>query len=397
MNLPYDLVDTLDGVQFKIRVPANWNGTLLLYMQASKSGAAPAEPLVVPPVLDAAQPSLEQTLLSRGYALAASQVSTVDWQVKEEIQDTFGLSNYFRARVGNPKRVILWGSSLGGLTAHRMIEDYPRSFDAAIPMCAPSAGWSRRMDRNLDFALAYAVTFGWPEEWGAVGDPRPDLNFSRDVYPKFQFPAADGSNRGRWEFIRLVYGLQPDALYGTCPLYKSPMFFMIMMTSTQMREDNESWAAGPIAQNRNHRYTLTPEEKKYLADLGVNADDLLGKMNSRSDIDADPVARDFIVRFGDLRGRLTRPVLTLRNTLDGQGLAAHDSAYRAAVEFWGRTQYLSQRFVAGVGHCAFTSRQLLLTLAAVERWLDTGIKPDASLFAATDGFDNDFVPPPWPY
>ena len=174
------------------------------------------------------------------------------------------------------------------------------------------------------------------------------------------------------------------------------MFIMLMMTSTQMREDSESWAAGPIAQNRDHHYTLTPEGKTYLAGLGVNADDLLARMNARTDIEANPVARDFIERFGDVRGRISRPVLTLKNALDGQCEVKHESAYRAAVEFWGRRQYLAQTYVTGVGHCAFTSKQLLLALTAVESWLDTGVKPGASLLPAAEGFDNDFVPPPWP-
>jgi hypothetical protein len=59
------------------------------------------------------------------------------------------------------------------------------------------------------------------------------LNFQRDVLPVAELLKADGSNRGGWEFIRLA------------------------------REITESWAAGPIAQNLDHRYTLKPEEKTY--------------------------------------------------------------------------------------------------------------------------------------
>lgn len=396
VTLPYDLVDSLDGVKFKIRVPGNWNGTLLLYMQGSKSTVPPPEPLIAPPTIDTPQPSLEATLLAQGYALAASEISASDWQLKEEIQDTFALAAFFRARIATPKRVIVWGSSMGGLSALKLIEDSPRSFDAAIPMCAPAAGWSRRMDLNLDFALAYAAVFGWPESWGPIGDLAPGLLFARDVFPKFQLPAADGSNLGRWEFIRLVMGMPKEALYGTCPLYKSPMFGMIMMTSTQLRQDSEDWAAGPIAQNVGRVYSLKPDEKSYLTSLGINADDLLVWMNSQSRIEASPISRTFITRFGDLRGRLTRPVLNLRNTLDGQGDVRHDTAYRADVESWQAGKFLKQVYVAGVGHCAFTSKQLLRTLAAVESWLDTGVKPDDNSFPISEDFDNTFVAGPWP-
>lgn len=75
----------------------------------------------------------------------------------------------------------------------------------------------------------------------------------------------------------------------------------------------------------------------------------------------------------------------------------HESAYRAQVEAWACTENLFQAYVAGAGHCAFTSKQVLAALAAMENWLDAGIKPDASLLPEAAGFDNQFVPPQWPF
>jgi len=46
---------------------------------------------------------------------------------------------------------------------------------------------------------------------------------------------------------------------------------------------------------------------------------------------------------------------------------------------------------------AFTANQLLAGLAAMESWLDTGTPPSASSFPEALGFNNAFVPPPWPY
>ncbi len=118
VTLPFDLVDTLDGPKFKIRVPANWNGTLLVY-QGAKVGAPPPEPLLAPPALPGPDAPLEDTLLSRGYALAASEIASSDWQTKASVQDHFALTTYFRGRIGDPKRVILWGTSNGGLDKRR--------------------------------------------------------------------------------------------------------------------------------------------------------------------------------------------------------------------------------------------------------------------------------------
>lgn len=159
--LPLDLVEVLDGAKFKIRVPANWNGTLLVYLQGTKVTPSP-EPLVVPPVLPGSSPGLEETMLARGYALAASDFGSVDMQTKEAAQDSLELTAYFKGRVGEPKRVLLWGTSNGALVSLKMIEDYPRTYDGAVATCPPAAGLARGMDRHLDFSVAYAAAFGWP-------------------------------------------------------------------------------------------------------------------------------------------------------------------------------------------------------------------------------------------
>ena len=45
---PFSLVDTLDGAKFKIRVPGNWNGTLLVYIQGTKIGSPPPGAVIGP-------------------------------------------------------------------------------------------------------------------------------------------------------------------------------------------------------------------------------------------------------------------------------------------------------------------------------------------------------------
>jgi alpha-beta hydrolase superfamily lysophospholipase len=399
VTLPFDSVDYLDLAQFKIRVPRNWNGTLLVYLQGTKAGTVP-EPVVVPPVVAASQPALEETLLSRGYALAAADFSygNIDMQAKVAVEDSLALTSYFRGRVGDPTRVILWGTSLGGLVVLKMIEDYPRAFDGAIATCAPAVGLPRGMDRQLDLGLAYAVAFGWPaDKWGPLEQLRPTLNFQTDVLANAQVPKADGSNRGAWEFIRLVRGIPSEAFWGMNPVYNSLGWRLNLSIGIWSRAVHEGYAAGPIAQNLDHRYTLKPEEKTYLAGLGVNADELLAKMNARTNIMAAPWARDYMERFSALRGLLRRPTLTLHGTMDNVVDVASQSAYRAQVEWWGCQDRLVQVYSKGAGHCVFTSEQLLTTLEAMESWLNTGTKPDASFFPEGKGFDNKFVPPPWPY
>jgi len=395
--LPLDLVEVLDGAKFKIRVPANWNGTLLVYLQGTKVTPTP-EHVVVPPVVAGSQPALEETLLARGYALAASDFGSMDMQTKEATQDSLALTAYFKGRVGEPKRVLLWGTSNGALVSLKMIEDYPRTFDGAVATCPPAAGFGRGMDRHLDFSVAYATAFGWPtDKLGPIDDLRPGLNFMTDVYPNVNLPKADGSNRAGWEFIRLGQGISSEAFWNTNPVYGQPGWIINLLMATVTRSLNQSYAAGPFTQNLDRQYSLLLDEKIYLKAMGVDPDALLVQMNSMRNITAAPYARDYAERYGSLRGLLRRPVITLHNTTDNVAEARQDSAYRAQVQWWGVSDKLVQTYVKNPGHCAFTSAQLLAALEAMERWLDTGIRPEASAFPVTLNFDNTFVPAPWPY
>jgi len=83
---------------------------------------------------------------------------------------------------------------------------------------------------------------------------------------------------------------------------------------------------------------------------------------------------------------------------DGAAIeVAHESAYRATVEAAGCQDRLVQVYEKGIGHRNVTSAQLLATLEAMEPWLNTGVRPDASFFPEDKGFDPKFVPPSWPY
>jgi pimeloyl-ACP methyl ester carboxylesterase len=303
---------------------------------------------------------------------------------------------YFRGKIGAPTRVIAWGNSLGGLTAVQLAEDYPRSIDGAIGHCPVILGYSVRMDSALDFAVAYAAAFGWPESWGPIGDLRTGLaaDFAKDVAPKVVRP--DTTNRGKWEFIRLVMGFPTEAFWQADPVNGSPGMFLSIWATTYMREMLESAAAGPVATNGGKRYTLTPEEKTYLAGLGANADDLLAKMNASNEIAANSRSREYIKKYGDPRAMPRRPLLTVHNTLDCMSDTRWERVYRDEVEAIGLSANLAQAYVKGVGHCGFSSKQLLAALKAMERWLETGVKPDATFFPEAEGFDNTFVPPVWP-
>ncbi len=394
--LPADLAGTLNGVDYRIRVPDGWNGTLLVYAHGTRlsGGAGPAEPEVAPQPYPLPATPFEDQLLARGYALAGAEYENSQ---EAGTKASHALTAFFNGAVGRPSRVVTWGCSLGGVVATMLLEKYKGIYDGAIACAGPLAGQARNVDASLAFALAYDVTFGWRSDlWGPVDDLRDDLVFN-EVMPDVQWPLPQFPNRRpKWEFIRLVTKQPTQAFWGVDPQFGATFFGMQMWRATEVRARLETEYRGRVAQNLDHVYALTAGEKAYLAGLGVNADSLLAEMNARTDIDADHSARVRMERWS-VDGRLRRPLLTMHSAFDGLARTENESAFLADVEQARAEDSLVQVFTSAPGHCSFSTTQLLDTLAAMEHWLNTGDRPGAASFPAADGFAVGYVPPVWPF
>jgi hypothetical protein len=417
VDLPLELEGELKGAPYRIMVPENWNGTLLVYARGTgqsftidgKVGLSPLVNVVGvdPEVSNQSAQVLEGKLLEQGYALAASAYSDPGlWVVQEGISDTLALTLFFRHRVGKPDLTIIWSRSQGTLVALKSIEKFQGIYDGVIAGCAVGAGAPRTWDSAVDFALAYDVAFkdvgGWLGSWGSVGDVRDDIVFETDVAPVLVGNLSNPENFGRFEFIRLVnkvprlgfYPWDDDAGFQDFCWLFADMYF-----ATEVRADLEQRAGGSVGQNIDHSYSLTDGDKAYLYSLGVDAESLeslLDEINARTNIEASKCARIYLRRFADFSGKISRPVLTMHTTGDGLVIPSHESAYRKTVEEAGMSDKLVQVFVDAVGHCTFTPAQWLAAVSAIEHWLDMGEAPNNAFFPEDIGFNNGFTPQPWP-
>ena len=99
--LAVDEVGTLGGATYKIKVPVNWNKTLLMYAHGYSRSDPPT---LVPFEIEILSGSvLEERLLAQGYALAASSYRNAGWAVKEGMKDTKALTKFFKKRVAKPE------------------------------------------------------------------------------------------------------------------------------------------------------------------------------------------------------------------------------------------------------------------------------------------------------
>lgn len=397
-----DFVGVLNDAPYKIRVPDNWNGVLLLhahwYYKTSE----------FPKVAEAAHSAaLESFLLDKGYALAGSTFRGTGWQVKEGTHDLVALSGLFNGLVGKPKRRILMGYSAGSLIALKSAEEVPL-YDGVIPMC--SIVGSSAADRDIAFAYAYATAFGWPSDWGTWYDARDGLNFDRDVFPLLLSQLIILSNPsdplfletfGKFEFIRLLLDLPFDGFYQppSHSLDPRPAVGFLMYGTTEVKAEIEAKAKGYIYENAGRVYSLSPEKKGYLASLGANADQLLDPMNNGATISAAKPQRHYSEKYFDPTGDLIMPVLSVHSKNDYIYPTYYETKLLEKVQSAVSEDLLLQVYTDDVGHCMFTNEQTLGAIQAMEKWLDTGKKPDSSddtLFPAIEGFDHDHVPGPFP-
>jgi hypothetical protein len=221
--------------------------------------------------------------------------------------------------------------------------------------------------------------------------------------------AADPAYFDKIEFIRLVCDF-PEDVYDIEGMFDPySWFFTDMFYATQVRAELESRAGGPVAQNLDQEYSLDEGEVDYLVGyLGMDPDNvanMLDEMNSRK-ISASIPARKYAEHYATFTGNLKRPVITIQTRLDEVVREANEGIYHDLVEAAGKDDFLVQVFTDSIGHCNFSGWQLLRVLAAMEFWLDNGIRPEPddttffppfAPFPPYEGFIPDFVLPPWPF
>jgi pimeloyl-ACP methyl ester carboxylesterase len=397
-----ELTGTLNGAAYRIVVPDNWNGVLVVHAHGYRDAAdhpgeaddrsAPASPVS----------ALEPTLLAQGYALAGSAYKSNGWAVQDGIHDTKALVSHFRDAVGKPSRTLLWGFSMGSVVTLALAEQTAGHFDGYLAACAVAAGTSRAWDGAGVLSAAYAAAFGWPAQWGTPADLRDDLDYDTEVQPKLAGEAFNPGNFGKFEFIRLVTGAAPSTSPAPSPFpapfpaFAPAWLFTNLFFATEARAELERRAGGPVVQNLTHHYSLSSADTAYLQGLGVDVNGLLATMNAGRTVSAPPSSRNYLEHWADYSGKIKKPVLTLHTQTDPLVPPSHESAYAATVADAGRSNLLAQTFTSGNGHCAFTGPQLVTALGALNSWVATGIRPGVAAFPSALGFLPGFVAPAWP-
>ena len=95
-----------DGTAYRIDVPAQWNGTLLIGLDYAAGMPNPTS----------------VALLARGYAMAGTTRLVTGWDVSQSIANQLSVIDLVGQRHRAPARVFVLGSSLGAHTGAATIQ-----------------------------------------------------------------------------------------------------------------------------------------------------------------------------------------------------------------------------------------------------------------------------------
>lgn len=347
-----------NGAGYRIEVPMNWNGKLVMWAHGYRGTGLE---------LTVDNHPLRPFLLANGYAWAASSYSRNAYDPSQGAKDTHALTKLFNGRFGKPVRTYITGASMGGHITAVVAEQWPASYDGAMPICGVLGDYEL-FDYFLDFNLA-AQTLSGQNQLYPFG---PDYLTSvvpatkAGLGPAFPFALnAAGTN-----FKALVQlrsgGVRP--LFDQGWLYWNAvagdfLFGLGVGDGTLPRQP------GVAVQNTDVTYqfdalpALTPAEDAF--NIAIQR------------VQADPQARrsNGLANVTPTTGTLKIPTLSL-HTLGDLFVPFHmEQEYARRVAAKGYAQNFVSRATRDVGHCTFTPTELVQTFTDLVKWVEQGTKP----------------------
>jgi len=145
-----------NGAGYRIEVPANWNGKLVMWAHGYRGDPA-TDPSALELKVD--NHPLRQLLLAQGYAWAASSYSRNAYDPAQGAKDTHALTQLFNGLVGKPGVTYITGASMGGHVAGIVAEQWPQSYQGAMPICGVLGDYEL-FDFFFDFNVAAQTLSG---------------------------------------------------------------------------------------------------------------------------------------------------------------------------------------------------------------------------------------------
>lgn len=378
---------TLEGAGYRVEVPPNWNGTLVMWAHGFRGEGAE---------LTVDNHPLREYLIANGYAWAASSYSANFYDVRAGVIDTNRLALAFSDITGaaTPTRYLITGASMGGHVTGAAIEveniqalaqvDLDVNYAGAMPICGVM-GDSALFDYFGGYGVSLLELSGqgtgsYPisaeEAPGKLAAAREALWVNYDEDPAITGLTQEGLalagvlqnlSGGARPIYPVAFGFYQDLLQGfvgSDGTVEGILNNNIVDTS-YLRYRFESQQPGPNMPGNPDESGLTPLEQGFNASVP----------QSTPDNNVNPLRDDGPRLIPQINGEFDVPVVSLHNLGDLFVPFSMQQIYRNRVISAGNEDLLVQRAIRAVEHCDFTPQELVSAFDGLVDWLDNGNKP----------------------
>jgi hypothetical protein len=376
-----------DGATWIADVPANWNGTLLLYSHGYGTLTA----------ADAPDPGTQAALLADGYALAGSSYDPNGslWALGSAVRDQFQTLATVEHHVlpTRPHQVLAVGTSMGGLISALEDQRADGRIDAALTTCGIVAGAVQLNNYQLDGEYAISKLLAPSQaiklvRFANLGDSAASAQELAAVAQQAQLTPQ---GRARLALAMAFLNVSTWAPGETMPgVYDYPQqeqeqyddYFvanpalLFIETARQQIEQaaggSGTWNAGVNYARLLSHSSYEPEVHALYVRAGLNLHGDLNTLTAGANIRADKQAIRWLQQTSVPSGRLQVPELDLHTISDQLVPVQQERYYAREVAREGSRQLLRQAFVGRQNHCNFTPAELVAGVQAVQTRLQSG-------------------------
>jgi hypothetical protein len=377
--LPNTAVETdrwtgvLNGASYRIEVPRNWNGMLLMYTHGY-AGTGPN--------LNVSNPAIRRHLIENGYAWAASSYSKNYYDVRAGVEDTNALALAFNsiAAANNrplptPSKLYIMGPSMGGHIAAAAIEretlataNNKVSYHGAVPMCGV-LGDTDLYNYFGAFQMAAMQLAGMP----ATTFPVQDFNAGKQKLIDALWTTFPSATTPRGDALKAVV---MNLTGGPRPIFEEGYKVKPLQDAVWNAFSGDGTINGVLTRNvvdtRGAVYRfganggqLTEEEAAFNGSI----------FRIQGTPEANRLRSDGLRWVPKVQGQFKVPVVTM-HTLGDLYVPFHmEQIYRRRAMEQGNDKLLVQRAIRAPGHCDFSVAEQVSAFQAMVDWEQRGIKP----------------------
>ncbi len=357
----------LGGASYRVEVPANWNGKLVMYAH----GYAGTGNLV-----GVQNPSIRRYLVQNGYAWAASSYAKNYYDVRAGVEDTNALALEFTKiaaangrTLAAPTKTYITGHSMGGHITAAAIEDEAAStavhkvkYAGAVPMCGV-VGDTELFNQFAAMQVTAQALAGLPayptDKFADIAAVVTSTLFT--TFPSA--PTAQGA-----KYLAVLQNITG----GPRPMFDLGIAFGGSFPSAYGTFGSDGTVTGILNKNvldtTAYTYTINGDTAGTTA---LNASVL--KISPTAD--ANRLRRDGLRWIPKVNGEFKIPVVSIHTLGDLFVPFSMEQTYRTRTNAKGNGTWLVQRAIRGVSHCDFTTAEQVEAFDDMIKWERDGIKP----------------------